>query len=264
MTTLIKIGGSLITNKKVEHSFRAEVMAQIAQQLHTLYEKGWHDVVLGHGSGSFGHFEAARYNTANGVVTRDQWHGFAQVAWIASQLNNLVMGELMNVGLPAVRFQPSATLLCENQRPTSMEIQGLVHALKAHLLPVLYGDVAFDTQLGGTIASTETVFTMLVQQLASVHPVTKIVLLGEVDGVLDSTGNVIRHLHPRNLAQHQSALGGSEGTDVTGGMLTKVTDMLALVQTQPNLEIHIINGLQPDNIVALLDGGASIGTLITQ
>ncbi len=265
MTILIKIGGSLITNKKVEKSFRLEVMANLAHQLATLYENGWRDIILGHGSGSFGHFEAARHGTASGVNTAEQWHGFAQVAWAASQLNHLVLEELRSVGLPAMRFQPSATLVTKNQHPNNMHIDPILAALQAQLMPVLYGDVAFDTQLGGTIVSTETIFTMLVAQLAaSSQPVTKIVLLGEVDGVLNHDNQVIAHLYTDNIAQFHSALRGSEGTDVTGGMLTKVTDMLALVQSQPNLKIHIINGLQENSLLSLLKENNKTGTLITQ
>lgn len=40
-------------------------------------------------------------------------------------------------------------------------------ALKVGLVPVVHGDVAFDEELGGTIASTETIFSFLAHEMAS-------------------------------------------------------------------------------------------------
>lgn len=123
---------------------------------------------------------------------------------------------------------------------------------------MVYGDVSLDDVRGGTIISTETVFTYLVHQL----PVKRVLLLGEVAGVYDQQGQVIPEITLNNVDQYRSSLGGSDGTDVTGGMLTKVTDMLALVERFPALQVYIIDGTRPEPLRALLQGGQSVGTLI--
>ncbi len=259
MITLVKIGGSLITNKTVKASFRAEVMQHIAQQISNIItQHPQHPIILGHGSGSFGHFEAKYYNTAQGVSTLEEWFGFTRVAFVASELNRLVIDALHNAKVSAFRFQPSASLIAKNGVIQSLNLDALNKALSVGLLPVVYGDVAFDMALGGTIASTETVFTYLVQQL----PVSRVFLLGEVDGVYDLEHKVIPHITSDNYTYYQSALGGSEGVDVTGGMLTKVSDMLSLVQSKPSLSVRIFNGLTANTLTKAFDN-QSIGTLIT-
>jgi len=58
-------------------------------------------------------------------------------------------------------------------------------------------------------------------------------------------------------------LGGSHGTDVTGGMLAKVEAMVALVQEQPGLVVHLISGERPGALrTALLRPTEHVGGTI--
>lgn len=260
MLTMLKLGGSLITDKRVSAAFRAEVMARVAAEI----ARAWDEtddlrLIVGHGSGSFGHIVAERYQTMAGVATPEQWHGFAEVADTAAALNTLVMQALREADLPAMRFAPSASAIAEDGRIVTMTLEPLRHAYGHHLLPVVYGDVGFDRARGGTILSTETVFTYLAQHL----PVTRIILVGEVAGVYDAQQTVIPLITPDNLPAIRGLLGESAGVDVTGGMLTKVTDMVALAAQKPGLEVRIIDGSQPDNIYRALRGQYGFGTRIT-
>lgn len=258
MTTLLKLGGSLITDKRGEKAFRQDVMRRIANEVERAHNRSPQRLVIGHGSGSFGHVPANKYGTINGVHSDDGWRGFTEVARVASELNELVTGELWNAGLPAMRIQPSASLIAHDGVPAQMDVMAIKAALDHGLIPVVHGDVAFDDVRGGTIISTETIFFYLARHL----PVSRILLLGEVDGVYDPAGAVIPMITPAALPAVEAALGGSAGTDVTGGMETKVRDMVALVQAVPNLTIRIMSGAQPGLLQAALLGGAQPGTLI--
>ena len=60
------------------------------------------------------------------------------------------------------------------------------------------------------------------------------------------------------LKPHSAA---SRGTDVTGGMATKVQSMLALVDQFPQLSIRIFSGLEAGNLAqTLLNPGGAGGT----
>jgi isopentenyl phosphate kinase len=238
MLTFVKLGGSLITDKLVEQTFRADIAARVALEIARALEIAPQPLIIGHGSGSFGHFPAHVHGTMQGVSTPDQWRGFAEVALAAADLNTLMAHALWEAGVPIWRIQPSASLMASDGIPQAMSIQAIETALANGLVPLVYGDVAVDMQRGGTIVSTESLFTYL----ALVLPVTRIVLVGEVDGVLDEKGAVIPRITPDSVGEAKSALKGSRGTDVTGGMLTKVTDMVALVEQKPSLTIKIVNG----------------------
>ncbi|MBL8147578.1 MAG: uridylate kinase, partial [Anaerolineae bacterium] len=149
---------------------------------------------------------------------------------------------------------------CTNGVVTHWDTRNLRAALGAGLVPLIYGDVAFDTVRGGTITSTETLFFYLAGQLE----VRRIFLLGEVEGVLDASGQLVRFITPASLANIEAALRGSGGTDVTGGMETKVRDMVALVQEVPGLEVRILDGRDPQRLFRALTGASPEGTLISR
>src|SRR5690606_2930677 len=99
--------------------------------------------------------------------------------------------------------------------------------------------------------------------LAQHLPVQQVLLLGEVDGVYDQHGGVIPAITPANFAEIATALGGSAGVDVTGGMETKVSDMLSLTQKIPDLKIRIMSGRQPGLLQQTLLGEVLPATLIS-
>ena len=217
-------------------------------------------LVLGHGSGSFGHVAGSTYGTRQGVNSAEQWRGFAEVSDAATRLNAIVRGYLLAAGVPAVSLQPSASAECVDGHIHFLATSPAKNALDAGLLPLIYGDVAFDRVRGGTIISTEEVMTALAAELEP----SWLLLAGETDGVYDLNGAVIPLITRDNLAEIQPALGGSRGTDVTGGMLSKVLAMLDLIDAHPQLSIKIISGLQDGAIKnALHQPGRAFGTLIS-
>jgi isopentenyl phosphate kinase len=260
MLTFIKLGGSLITDKRESQHFHAEVTQRAAAEIaHARLARPDLKLLIGHGSGSFGHVAAQKYGTANGVHTPEEWLGFAEVATVARRLNGLVTDALADAGLPVMSIQPSASAQCADGKITGMDTAPIHMALAQGIVPLVYGDVALDSVRGGTIISTETIFFFLAEHM---NP-NQIFLLGEVEGVFDPLGTVIPRITPENLDSISSALGGSHGTDVTGGMASKVRHMVALVQAMPGLQIRIFGGTTPGQIESALLGTSTPGTLIT-
>lgn len=257
----LKLGGSLITDKQAVEAVRPAVLAQAAGEIARARVLQPDDkLVLGHGSGSFGHVAAARHNTRGGVKAEIQWHGFAEVSAAAARLNALVREALLHVGVPAITLQPSASAMCRDGRLLAHAAWPVQRALAVGLVPLVYGDVAFDSVRGGTIISTEEVLSYLAAKL---HP-TWFLLAGETAGVLDGRGEVFPLISQANFEQVSRALGGSAGTDVTGGMAGKVTDMLELSRKQPGLNIRVFSGKEPGNLLAALLRPATVpfGTVI--
>lgn len=259
MTTLIKLGGSLVTDKRQAKVFRRDVVGEIADQLVRIRARQpQRRLVLGHGSGSYGHFEAQKHNTIRGVRTAAERLGLARVGLVATELSQLILAELIAAGLPAVRFQPSSFLAAKAGRIHDMKIGPLSLALEQNLIPLIHGDIAIDQTIGGTIISTEAIFSALARRL----PVDTVLLLGDLEGVLDSDRTLIPKISPGSVSRVYSALGESSGVDVTGGMRQKVRDMIALVTANPSLTVHIANGNRDNVLLDLLINRRQIGTMI--
>lgn len=257
----LKLGGSLITDKDSPATPRPDVLRSLAGQIaQARLENPGLRLLLGHGSGSFGHVTAHQYRTQDGVRSPDEWHGFAQVWLQASRLNRLIIEALHSVGLPAVTFAPSAGAVASQRQVASWHLAPIRHALQAGLLPVVYGDVAFDKVLGGTILSTEMVFAHLAEHLMP----QSILIAGIEPGVWEdfpACTRIFPEITHHNLEEISNRLMGSRSIDVTGGMATKVREMLALCKRIPGLQVSIFSGEEPDAIrQALL--GERLGTQI--
>jgi isopentenyl phosphate kinase len=260
--TFLKLGGSLITDKTTPLTAKRPVIARIAVEI-AQYRKDHPEesLLIGHGSGSFGHAIASQYGTQNGVRTPAEWQGFAEVWAAARALNQIVMEELTSAGLPVINFPPSAGLVSKDHTPIHWDIDPMELALMQGMIPVVQGDVIFDLILGGTIFSTETVFAYLAPLLQP----TRILLAGVEAGVYTNPGEpekIIERITPETLSEIQPILSGSAAADVTGGMLSKVQEMLALLEALPDLEIQIFSGKVEGNIQHALTG-KSLGTCIS-
>jgi isopentenyl phosphate kinase len=258
---LLKLGGSLITDKTLPYTPRLEQLNQLAAQIAAA--QATHPglaLILGHGSGSFGHTAARQHGTRQGVQTALQWAGFAEVWYQASALNRHVMTALHSANIPALALAPVAAVTARDGKILHWNLSPLQAALARGLVPVIYGDVCFDEQRGGTILSTEDLFEHLARAL-----LPKRILLAGLEGAVwadfPARTRRVEKITPASFEEIRAGVGGSHGADVTGGMESKVRQMLALVQEIPGLTAQIFSAEPPGNLEQAL-GGGSLGTLI--
>jgi isopentenyl phosphate kinase len=263
----LKLGGSLLTDKTLPQALRGDVLHRLAAEIAAaLTERPDLCLVIGHGSGSFGHVTAKLYGTRDGVRSPAAWRGYAEVARVAAELNRFVIDALWSAGVPVLRIQPSASAHCRDGELLALDDRPMIAALRNGLVPVVHGDVALDDVRGGTIISTEEIFSWLAPRLRP----QRIVLVGEVAGVLTADpssgveGELIEEITSATLPPLAEVLGGSRGVDVTGGMVAKVSQMIALVRSTPSLaSVQVITGLTPGLVQrVLVDPTARAGTRI--
>jgi isopentenyl phosphate kinase len=205
---LLKLGGSLITDKSQPRSLRQETLQRLAEEIATARQ----------------------------------------------QIPSL------QLIMPVVSLPPSASVTAQEGAVARWDLGPLKSALEVGLVPVIYGDVIFDLQRGGTILSTEDLFSHLVTQL---HP-GRMLLAGIEPGVwqdFPDRSEIIPKITPKNYQEILHVLSGSAETDVTGGMESKVDQAVALINKFPGLEILIFSGDEPGNLQNVLLG-ASRGTVI--
>lgn len=263
----VKLGGSLITDKTRPETARRDVIARLAAEVYqALKARPDLSLVLGHGSGSFGHWTASQYGTRDGVHGREAWVGYARVAASAARLNCIVADKLLEIGVPVLAVRPSSSARCRDGVLVQLDTEPVCRALEEGLVPLVHGDVALDEVRGGTIVSTEELMVYLTEQLEP----GRILLLGETPGVLMGQtdaggldGRVVPYITPENIGGVADSLGAARGRDVTGGMVSKVYQMLELVQRRPALQVHILSGLEPGLLKrGLLEPDLEVGTRI--
>jgi isopentenyl phosphate kinase len=255
----LKLGGSLITDKALPEAPRLDVLRRVAAEIaEARVAQPGMQLLLGHGSGSYGHQAASRYRTHLGASTPAEWIGFAEVWRVANLLNRLVVDALVGAGLPVLSFPPSASAITQGGEIVELSTAPIAHALAAGLLPVVAGDVAFDRRRGSAIVSTERVFARLAQALRPTH----LLLAGVDPGVyadFPANTRVFETLSPADL--QPATITGSAATDVTGGMADKVQHAFAMARAVPGLEVRVFSGADPGAIRAALTG-QPVGTRI--
>jgi len=257
----LKLGGAAITDKSNPRTPLTENIAQLANQItRAVREKPDMQILIGHGSGSFGHYSGQKHGTRDGVENREGWRGFTEVWKDARDLNELVLHAFQAAGLPVIAFPPSAWLTTHNRIQASKQITPILSALNKGLIPVVNGDVIFDSAIGGTILSTEEVFSILVEEAQPY----RIILASREPGIWEDYPTNTRladHITPQILQHSSNSVHGSAGMDVTGGMAKKVTLMMAILERHPDTQISILSGMDTDSVYKALTDKPS-GTLL--
>jgi isopentenyl phosphate kinase len=254
MLYFLKLGGSLITDKNASNTARKDVINRLAEEItDALKLRTDLQLVIGHGSGSFGHIPANKYGTRQGVDTAEKWWGFVEVFREARTLNQIVLESLLSVGLPVIAFPPSASIIAKDGAVQSWDLQPMQAALATGLIPLVNGDVIFDSHRGGTILSTEEIFAYLALKLIP----QRILLAGIETGVwrdYPACTQLLESITPFAYNSGDAGLSGSAAVDVTGGMRQKVEIMLNLVTQAPGLQSLIFSGAEPGLVYQALLG----------
>jgi isopentenyl phosphate kinase len=261
MLIFLKLGGSLITDKDQAHTARLDIMHRLADEIKESIENNPElSLLLAHGSGSFGHVPAKKYGTRNGVTNTLQWRGFLEVWREAHELHQILLEIFSEHNLPVISFPPSAMVTAKNKTVEKWDIGPIQSALSANLIPVVFGDVVFDLEVGATIFSTEELFIPLADHLQP----QKILIAGIEEGVWQdypSCQQLVKVITNDSDVLNTKKLGPSRSIDVTGGMLEKVNLMRQLTSKHKQMTASIFSGLIPHNLTRCLKG-EGLGTTI--
>ncbi|WP_336337961.1 isopentenyl phosphate kinase [Haloarcula brevis] len=244
MTVVLKLGGSVITEKdEPETVDRAALSAAAAAIADSAVGD---DVVVVHGGGSFGHHHAAEHGVSTTEGTHDAG-GVRAIHGAMCRLNAAVVDVLADAGVPAVPVHPFSAAARDASGDLSLPTAQVRTLLDEGFVPVLHGDLVAHADAGATVLSGDE----LVVELAPAVAADRVGVCSTVPGVLDEGGDVIDRIETFEAVA--SALGGSDATDVSGGMAGKVRALLALPAPA------VVFG--PDALPAFL-AGESPGTTI--
>jgi isopentenyl phosphate kinase len=241
---ILKLGGSVLTNKR---GWREKADLKSIEDLCSAVARAWRktgrDWVIVHGAGSFGHPLVVKYGINDGVQSYEQKLGFAITHEACSELSVFVTGALNTAGVPAVSIPPAMVITSRNRRIHSFNTKIIDDYMGSGYIPVLFGDMVPDVELGGSVCSGDQIIAYLGRKAE------RIILATNVDGVLDDKGRVIPQINLSNFPEVSRHLKAPTGKDVTGAMEGKIRELLEL-----DTPSYIVNGLVPERVEALMLG----------
>ncbi|NEU57222.1 isopentenyl phosphate kinase [Halorussus sp. MSC15.2] len=221
-TTVVKLGGSVVTDKDRPEALDGPALDAAADAIaDALAAADVSNLVVVHGGGSFGHHHASEHGVSK---TRGSGDAAAavEIHGAMKTLNDFVLSRLHDRDVPAVPVHPFSAASRNAEADLTLLTEQVETMLGEGFVPVLHGDVVAHEGEGVTILSGDEVVT----GVATGIDADRVGFCSTVPGVLDDSDDVI----PEISAYDEVAdyLGGSDATDVTGGMAGKVRALLSL------------------------------------
>lgn len=245
MTALVKIGGSVLTDKQRPLTFQRAAARSVAADIRLSRTVP----VLVHGTGSWAKGIGRHYHTDTGW-TRDA-AGFQMSCWRIRTLQEELTAALRDEGVLCCPLQANA-LFHRAQGAVDLYDPGPIRRLlHAGVTPLLCGDVLAEGPGIFPIVSSDAIAVAIARRMR----VADCVFATDVDGVWDTDGRLIGE-----LTQPAVAPDSNDRQDVTGGMSAKVAAALEIAAT--GARTTIVNGRVRGRVRAALARREVIGTSI--
>jgi len=234
---VIKLGGSVITDKEKDSHFNKRITYRLAEEIASAGKKA----LIVHGAGSFGHPQAKRYRLNEGFVDKKrQVEGISLTHFSVRVLNLKVMEALRHAGIPAVSIPPFPFI-------DDSFIEKAKVAVKNGLVPVTFGDVVLDGNV--SIISGD----ILMEIFAREFEVERAIFVTNVDGIYEDPerkDSLIKECTVKEL--EKVFFKGNAGADVTSGMAGKVKSIKEIAYS--GVEVDVINGRKPGRLKDAING----------
>jgi len=241
---LIKLGGSIITNKEKPLSPRRKTIDIFTKSLKKISEP----IIIVHGGGSYGHYWSVKYD----MHTKEKKYDLRGVAIIKNsmiELNKIILDSLLKNKLSPYCLPP--TDFMSGNKPISKKVKEIEKIAKSGMIPVTYGDALWFGQNKTFILSGDKIMTHIAKIL---KPRLTIFALNE-DGVYSDlrSKKLIYELKGERPSISENKM------DVTGGMTRKIEEASKIAKMGMN--VFFVNGNKPERIVKAVKNSKFEGTV---
>ena len=261
---ILKIGGSILTNKDSTSEVDELSLKRIASEIKSSMDNSPKHLVIVHGAGSFGHPPAKKYKIGEAFDESEYPQkrlGFCEIQNQVKKLNMYICEAFINEGLPAIAVPASGFITATNKRITDGNLDLFETYLEKGFVPVIYGDVVLDNELEFCVISGD----QLIQYLAKNLNPEQVILGTDVDGVYNKnpkTHDDAIFFDKFTSLEELDTFEGTTNVDVTGGMVGKIKELLYLADL--GIESKIINAEVEGNIFKVLEKKEVKGTVISR
>jgi isopentenyl phosphate kinase len=241
---LIKLGGSIITNKEKPLSPRKKTIENIAKYLKKVNES----IIIVHGGGSFGHYWSVKYDMHTKPMKYNAY-GVSVVKNSMIELNKIILDAFLKNKLNPYCLPP--TDFMSGNKPIIKKIKEIEKIANSGLIPITFGDALWYGQKKTYILSGDKIMTYLSKIL---KPRLVVFALNEEGLYQDlKSKKLIRELKGENPIISKNNM------DVTGGMTRKVQEATKI--SKMGINVFFVNGNKPERIVKAVKNRKFEGTV---
>ncbi|MFQ5884101.1 MAG: isopentenyl phosphate kinase [Thermoplasmata archaeon] len=253
---LVKLGGSVITNKETVKDERSKQIFYRGRTSRLMGEliSAKDRLILVHGAGSFGHPLSKIYELREGYRNKRHIPIVAKVQEDVRTLNLNVIQTMREKGIPAVSLPPSTLIKLSKGKLKSINVEPFRHYIDMGTVPVTFGDVVPDLSRRFGICSGDD----LMLHLAKEFKPRIAVFVTKVDGIYtkdpgEKTGPTAKFITEINEKTIKLIKEPRDNVpDVTGRMKRKAKMMLTIAKE--GVDCIVLNGLKRNRLRRAING----------
>ena len=241
---LIKLGGSIITNKEKPLTANRLAIRRITSSLRKIKEP----LIVVHGGGSYGHYWSVKYD----MHTKPSKYSIKGVSVVKNsmvELNRIILQSFLESNLTPYCLPPSDFMF--GDKPIMKKVKEISKIANIGLIPVSYGDVMWFRRNKFYILSGDKIMEILSKILKP----RLAIFVTNVDGVYSDmkAKRLIGNITVEKPTMTEVAM------DVTGGMSRKIKEAVNI--SRNGTKVFFVNGNVPKRIVNAISGKGFEGTI---
>src|SRR5213594_767451 len=155
--TIVKLGGSAITVKSKACTPNLRVIQKSIEQIASYRNP----LILLHGGGSFGHPIVTKANLQQGYAHKSQLNAITETELFLDELTRIVGVSLLRMERPCVALSPMSFLTLRRGEVAESFLAPIKKALRIGLIPLIHGDLAFDSDRGVAVVSADRLASLI-------------------------------------------------------------------------------------------------------
>jgi isopentenyl phosphate kinase len=254
---IIKLGGSLITDKSQPYTLREEQLKRITQEIAEVLGP----CVVVHGVGSFGHVPVINRKLYEGYKKPEQLPDLSKTMIEVFQLRMAVTDALTEAGLAPVIFLPSNIFFMTEGEITGHFSGGLRQYLDLGMTLLIGGDMCADSQRGFSVCSGDKVVLLLSRLLnpRDVIFATDVAGIYTADPKLDPKAELIPQISLGRIEEYEEMANQAATPDITKGMRGKLDEIKRIEPIlKVGAEVAILGMTEPGILRRYMNGDPDV------
>jgi isopentenyl phosphate kinase len=246
---ILKIGGSLITDKTRDSTFRRDTARRLADEVAAVGQP----IVVLHGTGSFGKPPASRFGYLDGFLSRQRAPVVSQVEGLLDDLRCQFLEVLRSAGVAAYQLTPTAVFRTSHGVISACADAPVRSLLERGLCPVISGAIVVDEQRDFAVLSSD----LMAAALAAMLPAQRLVFATDVPGLMSAgAAGPVKIIHADD--DRIDSWLDDVPEDVSAGMRGKLT--AGFLAAQAGVVVQIVDGRAAGRVFQSLAGHAVAST----
>jgi isopentenyl phosphate kinase len=264
--TILKLGGSLLTDKSTPYKLREGILDSIASELLECIKLGLiESLIVIHGVGSFGHPPVIEFKLYTGFRNANQLVNLSKTQNIVNKFRLMIVDSFIKAGIPVNLMHTSSMVVRKKGNISHFALDALKGYLSIGMVPLIGGDMIYDREIGFSICSGDLLAVHIARELGA----NQLIFASDVEGVYDKDPKVHSNavmIKEININEIEIMVSGMEDTnrkDITGRMKGKLLSIIPMRDLiEKGLKVSILSMRTPNTLKKFLEGDENLATRI--